>query len=77
MVNWKKLSKSIPHRVQIGPKSFYEILWVTDFKDGKTLGETRFDPKQIVLMKGLSPKETVSVYKHEVAHAYSYEWGLD
>jgi hypothetical protein len=77
MVNWKKLSRSIPHRVQVSPKGWYEILWVDDFKDGKTLGETRFDPKQIVLMRGQSPKMTVSVYLHEYAHAYSHEWNLN
>lgn len=73
MVNWKKLSKSIPHRVQLGSKSWYEVLWVDDFKDGKTLGETRFDPKQIVLMKNQSPKMTVVTFLHEITHALAHE----
>lgn len=72
-VNWKARRKEIPHRVQIG-KTWYEIVWVSDFADGKTLGETRFNPPQIALISGLTDKLTVSVYGHEVIHAISEEF---
>lgn len=71
-VNWKLLKSQIPHRVQIG-KRVFEILWVDDFADGKTLGETRFDPPQIVIKTGESDKLTVKIYAHELVHAISDE----
>lgn len=76
MVDWKKLKRRIPRSVQVG-KSTYEVLWTDDFKDGTTLGETRFDPKQIIIKKGLSPKLTVHVYFHEFLHSVSHETGAN
>ena len=75
-MDWKKLKRHIPHRVQISKTAWYEIVYINDFKDGKTLGETRFEPKQIVILNGISPKLTVITYLHECAHAYSEEHGL-
>jgi hypothetical protein len=78
MANWKELSTRIPHVVHTGKKERYEIVWVEDFADGQTYGETRFDPLQIALKKGLSEKETVLTYLHEVLHAasHTHEIGL-
>jgi hypothetical protein len=72
-MDWKKLRRRIPHRVQVAKDAWYEIMWVDDFKDGQTYGETRHDPKQIVIQNGLSPKLTVLVYLHELTHAFSNE----
>jgi len=72
MANWKALRKSIPHRVVYAPKKFAEIVWVDDFPDGNTLGETRFDPVQIAIKKGLSDKLTVITYLHEMEHLWSW-----
>jgi len=77
MVNWRKLARSIPHRVQITSKVFYEVCFVSDFPDGNTLGETRFEQKQIALKQGLSPKLTVVTYIHELAHAFAFENGAN
>lgn len=74
MVNWKKIKNSIPHFVQVSKNGIYEILYTDDFLDGNTLGETRFNPKQIVIKNGLSAKETVLVYFHELYHARSHEY---
>jgi hypothetical protein len=74
-MDWKKLRRRIPHRVQVTKDTWYEIVWVDDFKDGKTLGETRHDSKQIVILNGQSPKVTVTVYMHELTHAFSDENG--
>lgn len=71
MVNWKKLKKSIPSRVQANKSTWFEVVWVDDFKDGITLGEMRLDTKQIVLKKNMSPKETVKVFGHEIVHMFS------
>lgn len=78
MVNWKKLVKEIPHKVHIGFKQYFEVVWVDDFPDGNTYGETRYDKKQIALKKGLSNKITVLTYLHEITHSVSfiYEVGL-
>lgn len=76
-MNWEKLRKKIPHRVQIARNAWYEVLYTDDFKDGNTYGETRFDPRQIVIQNGLSPKLTVVTYLHECAHAFAAEHDIN
>jgi hypothetical protein len=72
MANWKELVTRIPHNVHTGKKDRFEVVWVDDFVDGETFGETRFNPLQIAIKKNLSDKETVLTYLHEVIHAASY-----
>jgi len=78
VINWKSLTRRIPHRVQVSRKSFYEICYVDTFVDKDVLGETRFDRKQIVLKDDQPHKEKVHTYLHELLHAISeeYEVGL-
>lgn len=71
-IKWKQLRNQIPSRVEIGSR-WFEIIWIDEFKDGKTLGETRFDPPQIVLKTNETDKETVKTYLHEITHAVSDE----
>lgn len=73
MVNWKKLAKKIPNKVQLSKKGEYEIVWVDSFKENDVVGETRFDRKQIAIKDKMSPKNTVITYLHEVAHGLSAE----
>ena len=77
MINWKKVKSKIPHRLRIKNKIWYEILWVDDFKDGKTLGESRLHLKQLVLLKNMSPKLTIETFVHELLHVISHEYGSD
>lgn len=70
-INWEIKRKQIPHRVQVGPRRYFEILWVDSFVKDDTLGETRFFEKQIVIKKGMSDKLTVITYIHEYFHAIS------
>lgn len=77
MISWKKLKSKIPHKVEVARKVFYEILWVDSFVNERTMGETRFDLKQIVVKNNLSPKDTVHTYLHEYAHAASHEHGIE
>lgn len=72
-VNWISLLKRIPHIVTF-KKAKYEILWVDKFPDNKTMGETRYDPKQIVIARHPSEKELVHTYIHEVIHAVDNEF---
>lgn len=69
-INWKKLAANIPPHVST-KDGLYEVLYTEDFKDGKTLGESRFEEKQIVIKKGLSAKETLHVFFHELLHVSS------
>ncbi len=73
MVNWKKLAKKIPNKVQLSKKGEYEIVWVESFKQTDVVGETRFDRKQIAIKTKMSAKNTVITYLHEVAHGISAE----
>jgi len=77
VINWKALTKLIPHRVQITRKSFYEICYVDSFVDENVLGETRFDRKQIVIKDDQHPKEKVHTYIHELLHAISAEYEVN
>jgi len=72
-ISWKSLLTKIPAKVKFG-KSTYEVLWVDAFPNEKTLGETRFDVKQIVLKKDDSAKETIHTYLHECIHALEFEY---
>lgn len=72
-IRWKTLFSKIPAKVKFG-KNTYEVLWVDSFPNEKTLGETRFDVKQIVLKTGDSAKETVHTYYHECIHALEHEY---
>lgn len=73
MVNWKKLAKKIPNKVQLSKRGEYEIVWVESFKQDDVVGETRFDRKQIAIKTKMSAKNTVITYLHEVAHGISAE----
>lgn len=73
MVNWKKLAKCIPNKVQIKSKTWYDILWVDNLHDGKTLGMMIPDQKQIQLEINQTDKDKVLTYLHECLHAFSDE----
>jgi hypothetical protein len=76
-MDWKKLRKRIPHRIQVAKNAWYEVVYIDDFKDGNTYGETRFDPRQIVIQNGLPPKLTVTIFLHEACHAFSAEHDIN
>lgn len=70
-VNWKKLVKCIPFSVQVHHNEFWEVVWVDDFPDGETIGECRYDQKQIAIKKNMSNKLSVITYLHECGHLFS------
>lgn len=76
MIKWKELKSKIPHLVTFKRKS-YEVCWIDNFKDEHVMGETRFNPRQIVIKNGLSDRETCLTYLHEVMHAVSHECGAE
>lgn len=73
MVNWKKLVKQIPYKVQVGNKLFYEVVWVERFDDEGQVGEMDSTLKQIRIKINQSNKEKVLTYLHELCHAFSDE----
>lgn len=76
-MKWLDWFNRIPQVVQISRKAKYEVLWTDTIKeDSNLLGETRFDPRQIVLNKNQSHKEAVSTYIHEAIHAVSEEYDV-
>lgn len=76
MISWKKLKSKIPHLVKFNDR-VYEVCWVEKFKSDNVLGETRFEPTQIVIKSDMENKETVKTYLHEVIHAISFEYGAN
>jgi len=78
MIRWIKWLKKIPSVVQLSRRGKYEVVWTDTIKnDTDVLGETRFDPKQIVIKTNESPKETVHTYVHEILHAISAEYDVN
>lgn len=75
-INWKRLVKRIPIQIRTSDKDVYPVVFVKDFADGKTLGETRFDPNTIAIMMNQPAKLTVHVYLHEVIHAISATYNI-
>ena len=76
MVNWKSLHRQINFKIQLKRNVFYEVVWVNDFPNGKTEGETRFQERQIALKKDVNARETVKTFLHEVAHAFAHEYDI-
>lgn len=66
----------VPPRIRATSKKDYEVVFIDEFADGKTLGECRWEPPQIVLKTGQSPKETFSTFVHEVIHMFAHEAGI-
>lgn len=77
--NWKKKLKSIPARVQVAPKVYYEVTWqkeILDTRGNHLYGVTDLDNKIITIKMDMSPKLTCETYWHEVSHAFSHEWDI-
>lgn len=72
----KKSYPVIPPHIRVTAKRDYEVVRIDEFKDGKTLGECRWEPPQIVVKNGQSEKETFSTTLHELLHALSFEYDI-
>lgn len=66
-----------PKTIEVG-RDIYKIKFVKKFKDGVTLGETDPEKLEIRILKGMSKRETLSCFIHEVIHAleFSHEIGI-
>lgn len=62
----------IPSRLKIKKGVTYEVVFIKDFPDN-TVGECRFDKKQIVLSTDQSEKDLIKTFIHEVTHAITHE----
>lgn len=76
-MNWKGLVKRIPHKLQVTSRVFYEVLSSPKIVGGEDCyGVMRPDLKQIILTEGMTPKNRVTTYLHEVVHAFSEEYDI-
>ena len=71
-----KLAKIPPH-LKIKNKVVYEVVWVDEFTAPDTLGECRFDKRQIALKIGQSDRQEFKSFIHEVLHAVCEERGIE
>lgn len=76
-INWNRLARNLPTKVKVGNKIHYEVLAIKDFHGEKMYGETRFEPRQIVIREKMGPKITVETFFHEFLHALSEEHHLN
>ena len=75
-ISWKKFRKNIPTSIKL-LKASYEVLWQEELVSGANDGETRFDPKQIVLHNATDQKEVVHTFMYEYFHALSHEYNVN
>lgn len=62
-----------PHRVRIG-KVWYNIVWAKVIEgDTEAAGLCDGNAKQITLVQGLTRKELLRVFVHELIHALEFE----
>lgn len=77
--DYKKLVSKIPHKIQVLNKVWYDILFQREILAGKNetpcYGITVSAKKQIILEQGMTDKQTVHVYLHELIHCFSDECG--
>jgi len=77
--NWRKLVKRIPSKVQIARKLFYDVVWVSEFRDNNGVINESYvglcdkNKRIIYILNTLSNKEKVLTYLHELIHAFSDE----
>ncbi len=76
-MKYDTLLKNIPSFIKVSKDTGYEIVWVDNFKDSFTVGETRFNPNQIALKTEQSAKETVHTLYHEFLHALSDAYNVN
>ena len=77
-INYKKFVRHIPTQIRVRSRVRYEVLFSDNIKnDGDVLGETRFEPKQIVLKNNQGNKELIHTLWHEFLHAVSEEYRVE
>lgn len=70
----KNLVANLPNSIRITKSISYELVFIDNFPDNiKTLGECRFEAKQIVINKNQSNTETLKTILHEILHAVALE----
>lgn len=65
-----------PSRIKIKNKVVYERVSVDSFADPDTLGECRFDQRQIAIKDGQSERQEMKTFIHELLHAVCEERGI-
>lgn len=73
MATLKKLVDQLPNSVRITKDVSYEVVWVDNFPDSKTLGECRPSTRQIAINKNQSNTEKLRTTLHEIIHAIAIE----
>jgi hypothetical protein len=72
-IDYKKLASNIPHKVEVGRKVEYEVMYSDTIKSEDVLGEMRPKERLIILKNEQSSRETVLTLFHEFLHSVSEE----
>ncbi len=68
--NWPKL---FPRKVRVTADVSYDIFFVDKIDEHESLGFCDSDKKQILILLGMSDRETLKTIVHEVLHAIEFE----
>lgn len=69
--------KDFPRFVKITPRISYSVKFKRGLENRGYMGLCFYDKKEIWISMGLSAKDRLSTFCHEVAHSVSHEYGLD
>ncbi len=78
-INWKKQVKTIPSRVQIAPKVWYDVVWqkeIINSKGERLCGVSNLTDKVITIQMDMPAKLTMETFYHELLHSFSEEHNL-
>lgn len=72
----KPISEVIPRKVRITAKVSYTVLFV-DKLDIDNMGVCDPNTRQILILLGMSTKDTLATFIHELLHAMEFEHGIE
>lgn len=68
--------KDFPREIEIAPGVYYKVKFKRGLESKGYMGLAIFDDQEIWISMGLSPKERLSTFFHEVAHCLDEHYGL-
>lgn len=71
----KPVSEMLPRKVRITAKISYSVLFV-DKLENDDLGSCDKNSRQILILLGMSKKETLATFIHELIHAIEFEYNI-
>ena len=70
------IKEGVSTKVRINKRSTYTIVWVDGFADPKDDAWCVYKKNQIIIRKGMPPRQLLFTFIHELLHAVQYEYDV-